>query len=305
MRRGICFFGILLMITLLVVPLGCGDEVQPEPVDEPNAAEDVQEPSTDSAEESREPDQDKEFSIGDSLRMEDVVVTLNGVRLSEGGDFFKPEDGHVFFLADFSVNNNSDESINVSSMMQFDLVDGDGYSQDMSIYVDAKGDMDGQIGAGRTKSGEIAWEVPRDARGLELVFEPDFLRLGQAIWIVGDVADLDENASGAVDEGDHLSEDAYVEFFIDHLTRLFQIAEELEGDEELRALESIAEEYFAFTRGRELPPHLERVHDRYSRAMEIYAGIEDADEADGWVAINEISAATEELESAVDMSIYE
>lgn len=127
------------------------------------------------------------FAVGDAVRMGDLVVTVNSVRTSGGGDFLKPEPGHVFLLVDITVENRGTQAAHVSSLAQFALYDAEGYQQDMSIFTDTRGQVDGEIPPGRKIRGEIAWEVPRGARGLELAFDASLFGSGQARWAIGDV----------------------------------------------------------------------------------------------------------------------
>ncbi len=190
MRRGrsnlLASSVILVLVLALVVVVGCAEVVEPKP--EP--ATTVPDPAPDpQAEPEPEPPEVQIFEIGDRVRMQDALITVNSVRLSEGGEWFGPGEDHIYVVIDITVENDADEPMHVSSIMQFDLVDDDGYSMDMTIYVDAKGSVDGELGAGRRMRGEITWEVPVDATGLEVVYTHCIIDRGQAIWMIGDIQD--------------------------------------------------------------------------------------------------------------------
>ena len=95
--------------------------------------------------------------------------------------------------------------------------------------------------------------------------------------------------------------DDYVDFLVDHTARVFEAAE-LQGQEEIDALQVLAEEYL--NRDHDVPGELEKVHALYSEAMEFYAeGVQDNER--GMEAFMKISAAVEELDKHVDLDDYE
>lgn len=66
--------------------------------------------------------------------------------------------------------------------MMFKLADSEGYSYNQTIIDNVKGSLDGEIGPARKMRGEIVYEVPKKAQGLEFIFEPNLLGFGQAIF---------------------------------------------------------------------------------------------------------------------------
>lgn len=130
------------------------------------------------------------FTIGDTVRIGEFRITVNRTRIQTSGRFFSPPSGHVWFIVDCSlVNMHATAAQTVSSLLNFRLVDRDGRSQKLAVVgVDTRGALDGTLGAGRMMTGEIAWEVPTGARGLELIFQPDLFQPGQAIFALGDLS---------------------------------------------------------------------------------------------------------------------
>lgn len=61
------------------------------------------------------------------------------------------------------------------------MSDADGYKYDITIAPDTKGSVDGELQPGRKLRGEVAFEIPENATGLELIFEPNVFGFGQAI----------------------------------------------------------------------------------------------------------------------------
>ncbi|SER84860.1 DUF4352 domain-containing protein [Salisediminibacterium halotolerans] len=126
--------------------------------------------------------EEDDVSVGSTVDFNGLEVTLNEVRRDEGdGDFIEPEED-FFLIVDVSIENTTEEEANVSTLMQMSLVDPDGYGQEMDIMADTSGSLDGEIGAERTLSGEIAFDV-EEAEFFEFIFEDPF-QSGQAIWLI-------------------------------------------------------------------------------------------------------------------------
>lgn len=123
------------------------------------------------------------FKVGDIVEVKNFKITVNGVRTSNGGDFMAPEEGNVFFFADVTIENTSKEEQPISSLLMFSIVDQDGRKYDISIgaMTEAKGQLDGTVGAGRKITGEYAVEVPKDLTGLELQFDSSLITGKQVI----------------------------------------------------------------------------------------------------------------------------
>jgi len=123
------------------------------------------------------------FKVGDSVTFDDLIITVNSVRESPGDDFFQPSEGNVFFMVDVTAENTGTEEAAISSMLNTELADSDGYTYNITLTGDVKGSFDGSVGAGRKLRGEVAFEVPKAAAGLEFIFSDPF-KTGQAIWKV-------------------------------------------------------------------------------------------------------------------------
>ena len=67
-------------------------------------------------------------------------------------------------------------------MLMLSLYDSEYYSQEMTLLADTKGNFGGELGAGRTLRGEVAYEVDASETDWELIFEPNLFGFGQAIF---------------------------------------------------------------------------------------------------------------------------
>lgn len=121
-------------------------------------------------------------SVGDSVDYHGTVITLNKVRESEGDDYSKPQQGHIFKVMELTVKNNGQEPLVISSALSFSLTD----SSDLNYTVPITDDvnmLDGTIAPGEELTGEIPYEVKQDVQGLQLSYG-DPMKEGRAIWAV-------------------------------------------------------------------------------------------------------------------------
>lgn len=126
------------------------------------------------------------FNVGDTVRMGDLVMHLHSVRWDDGGEFMGPDEGMRWLVADIEIENESDSATSISSMLMFDLVDPDNRARDMAFGADTEGSLDGELGAGRSLRGDIAWEVREEQAEWELIFTPQLFGFGQAIFDITD-----------------------------------------------------------------------------------------------------------------------
>ncbi|MDI6600340.1 MAG: DUF4352 domain-containing protein [Thermoanaerobacteraceae bacterium] len=169
---------IISMLLVFVIVAGCGETATPEKVSDAGAATNQTEGVK--KDEEKAPAVET-FKIGDVISIGDYVLTVNSTRTSNGNDFLKPDEGNTWYIIDATVENKSDKPVNVSSLLMFTLSDGEGYSYDQAFGADTKGSLDGELAPGRKMRGELAYEIPESAGGLELIFDADVWGSGQAI----------------------------------------------------------------------------------------------------------------------------
>lgn len=117
-----------------------------------------------------------EFTIGEKVALNDVVVTLVDVSQNSGDAFFGPADGNIFVVCEFEIENNSDKDIAVSSMMSFEAYVDD-YATTINLASLAstnKTQLDGSVAAGKKMNGVVGYEVPKDWSEFEIRFTPNF-----------------------------------------------------------------------------------------------------------------------------------
>ena len=130
------------------------------------------------------------FNVGDTVRLGDLHITVNGVRASLGDDFWAPEKGTYFIYVDVTVRNEGNQPEVVSTLLQMEMRDGEGRSYDVDISAIAasgSSSLDGEIAPGGSLRGEVGYKLPTSATDLTWHFSGDIFRLGQAIFSLGTV----------------------------------------------------------------------------------------------------------------------
>lgn len=116
------------------------------------------------------------YGPGEPAEMKGVTVTMEGVTENEGKEYNEPTEGNVFLLCEFTIDNQSDKELTVSSMISFDAyVDSYAVNQSLTGLMadDSKKQLDGTVAPGKKMNGVIAYEVPKDWSEFEVNFEPD------------------------------------------------------------------------------------------------------------------------------------
>lgn len=115
------------------------------------------------------------FTVGDTVEYRNVRVTLDAVEESNGSQYNTPTNGNVFLLVKFTIENNTDTDLAISSLLSFDAYQ-DGYATNFSInaLVEKTGNqLDGTIAPGKKMQGYIGYEVPADYKEFEVNFKAD------------------------------------------------------------------------------------------------------------------------------------
>lgn len=110
------------------------------------------------------------YSVGDILQDGNmqIVYVASGDYVSDN-EFIQPKDGNKYIFLDFAFINTgtSDTAI---SFYSFDAY-ADGYSVDM--FYGADDDLSATLSAGRSTTGKIYFEVPSDAKEIEVEYSPN------------------------------------------------------------------------------------------------------------------------------------
>lgn len=179
--------GVLLFGSVLVFGLTACDDAEIEKVDESEEVEETEADETEGTEEENEEakeeeEVDEELSVGDTVKFDGMEITLNEARIEEGGDFDEPSEDQ-FVVANLTIENKTDEEQAISSIMNIELKDDEGYSYNTTFLTEGtKGQLDGEIEPGGTMRGEIPFDVA-ESDTYELHFSDPF-KSGKAIWTI-------------------------------------------------------------------------------------------------------------------------
>lgn len=155
----ILIFGIFIFIGALV-----GESDEPKKVDNNSAS--VAEVATTTT--------PPIFTVGDTLEMGNVLVTLVDVSESAGTQLMAPTAGNVFVTCEFTIENNTNSEMAVSSMMSFECY-FDNYAANLSIggmvSDQSKQQLDGSVAPGKKINGVVCYEAPEDWAEMEIHFK--------------------------------------------------------------------------------------------------------------------------------------
>jgi len=175
---------IVLIIILVLVGLGIlgaifgnNDTDKDSNTTKTTAAESGSKQSEASTEKATEPAEKNVFGLNETADINGFKMTAVEFRESNGTEFSKPDEGKVFVIVDFEINNESKKDEHISSVLNFECyVDGYSANESLSGAVTEKTKtLDGDIAAGKKLKGSIALEAPEDWKEIEIIYEPTSL----------------------------------------------------------------------------------------------------------------------------------
>lgn len=168
-------FIVLVCFLLTVTLVACSNTT----TNEPKSVENYVEEKT--QEETKEEVKESKFEVGEKVEFDNIIVTLVEVSENNGSTYNKPDDGNVYVLCEFEIENKSNSDITVSSALSFNAYcDGYvlGYSLNALIDKGNKNQLDGTVAAGKKIRGVVGYEIPVDWKELEIVYTPDLFGEG-------------------------------------------------------------------------------------------------------------------------------
>lgn len=141
--------------------------------------------------------EDERLSVGDSVEIRDIRVTLNEVRVLPTTEFDEPIESldNLFVATDLTFENTSEETVVVSRLLELILKSEDGYSAFQTVHSQQRKLARGEIAPEQKTSGEIVYEVPPEAEDLQLDYR--HLAAGEThTWYIGDANNLTGSAEG-------------------------------------------------------------------------------------------------------------
>lgn len=129
------------------------------------------------------------FKIGDIVKIGDNVLIVLGWSELAGDDFNKPDAGKKFIAADVLLVNAGAEASNLSTFLQLSLKDdtAQSYNQDISATTASKRELaGGELAPGERTRGSIGFQIPVEAKGLQLVFDNSIFGTGKVFVDLGE-----------------------------------------------------------------------------------------------------------------------
>lgn len=116
----------------------------------------------------------KTFKVGDQVQNGKWIVTVHkaDIPFTPKNDFDKAKDGNMLVVLDVEVKNTDTAAQDFSSMLGFELKDGANQTYEETILAEegTPSVPEGSVAAGDAKRGDVAFEVPKTAKGLKLEF---------------------------------------------------------------------------------------------------------------------------------------
>jgi len=121
--------------------------------------------------------QQETHTLGETFKLGNLQYRINSIRTSDGdGNIVKsPRSGNTFLLVDLTIENQGNTDIEIRSKIGFRLKDQTGKKQNSSLgaTLAVKDAVNGTIKAGGKMTGELGYEVSKDAQIFELTIIPD------------------------------------------------------------------------------------------------------------------------------------
>ncbi|WP_199552031.1 DUF4352 domain-containing protein [Streptomyces sp. N35] len=170
--------GLLILVAggcaALIVSVGSDEGKKPEKVT--SSASGARKDETASSQET--------FRVGDTIAADGWELKVNKVidPFVSGNQFSTPEAGKRFIVVDLTVKNTKDRARTASSFFTSEVRDEDGRAYRQTIVVGVDQAPDGEVAPGEQRTGQMAFEVPTDARTLRLDYSTG-LFLGERVVI--------------------------------------------------------------------------------------------------------------------------
>ncbi|HRN70494.1 MAG TPA: DUF4352 domain-containing protein [Candidatus Woesebacteria bacterium] len=119
------------------------------------------------------------YKVGDKVQMGDVILTVNNVETSEGGQYTNPSEGNHWIDINMTIENTGSDQEFITTMGQMFVIDGENNQYQVAVTgkrLENSGSlgMDGALVAKAKKTDWVGFEVPKTATGLKLQYNASF-----------------------------------------------------------------------------------------------------------------------------------
>lgn len=126
-----------------------------------------------STSDSKEAEDKTEFKVGETATFDDKSITVTKVQRNydTGNQFAQPESGKEFVVVSVKIVNNSDSTLDYNTF-EFKMQDSNGVQQDEDFSAISEGKLNsGSLASGGKVTGKLAYAVPKDDKGLKLLYQ--------------------------------------------------------------------------------------------------------------------------------------
>jgi hypothetical protein len=162
------WFWLLVVIVAASLTTGGEEETATKVDSEPASAE--------TSKDSKEEDiTEKEFSVGDKVKLESNVLTVKEVKKSQGDEFDRPKEGYEYVILSVEIENDGDDRISYNPY-DFEMSNSQGNITDITFTtIDTDTALSsGELAPGGKVSGTLAFEQPINDTKLQLLYTPSF-----------------------------------------------------------------------------------------------------------------------------------
>lgn len=119
------------------------------------------------------------YKVGDNVQMGDVILTVNNVETSEGGQYTNPSEGNHWVDVNMTIENTGSDQEFITTMGQMFVIDSENNQYQVAVTgkrLENSGSlgMDGALVAKAKKTDWVGFEVPKTATGLKLQYNASF-----------------------------------------------------------------------------------------------------------------------------------
>lgn len=119
------------------------------------------------------------YKVGDKVQMGDVILTVNKVETSQGGQYTKPSSGNQWIELNLTIENTGSNQEYITTLGQMFVTDKDNNQYQTTVTskrMENPGSLglDGALIAKAKKTDWVGFEVPKTATGLKFQYNASF-----------------------------------------------------------------------------------------------------------------------------------
>lgn len=117
------------------------------------------------------PPQLETFMVGDLVKIHEHTIRLNSIEYQG-----------TLLVADFTVENNGNSEVNMSTMVSFSAKNNDGVKLEQEYFDCGSSSLDGKVLPGDRLRGRICWAGANPDDGIKIYYEDDIFGEGAVVW---------------------------------------------------------------------------------------------------------------------------